>query len=319
MADLSYIQSTLETKIVGQNSTGVNMNYVGADSNGNMFVKDYSDGPVSPGTAASTSMLMGGQYNSALPTLTSTQQSAIQLDSSGRVLINMENLNVNYTAGVSSTGNLFTQTGLLNYNSFVFAITGTFVATITAKASNDGTTYFTIPVVSLTNLNQGPITAITVPDYYYIPINFQWLIITVSSYTSGTVNFNGYESTSNVKPVLPDKTQLQDNSGNGINSISNALNVNTKSPRTFSAPTTASVGTSSTTILAANASRAGLYLTNTTAYQISLGFNGNAAAYQNGITLFPGETFWMDEYSFSTGAVSAISSVATYIGVQEIT
>lgn len=50
-------------------------------------VKDQADGPVTPGTVASFSQLIGGQYNSSLPTLTSTQQSAFQLDSSGRLII----------------------------------------------------------------------------------------------------------------------------------------------------------------------------------------------------------------------------------------
>lgn len=49
--------------------------------------KDQSDGPVTPGTVASFSSLIGGQYNTALPTLTNGQQSAIQIDSSGRLLI----------------------------------------------------------------------------------------------------------------------------------------------------------------------------------------------------------------------------------------
>jgi hypothetical protein len=62
-------------------------------------------------------------------------------------------------------------------------------------------------------------------------------------------------------------------------------------------------------------------LSNTTAtQQISFGFDGNAAAYQFGLTLFPGQKFWMDEYSFSTGAIYAITSGSTtYIGIQEIT
>lgn len=40
MADLSYIQSTLETKLVGQDSTGNNVNYVGATPNGDLKVSD---------------------------------------------------------------------------------------------------------------------------------------------------------------------------------------------------------------------------------------------------------------------------------------
>jgi len=51
------------------------------------ITKDQADGPVSPGTVASFSQLIGGQYNSVLPTLTTGQQSAIQVDSSGRLLV----------------------------------------------------------------------------------------------------------------------------------------------------------------------------------------------------------------------------------------
>jgi hypothetical protein len=51
------------------------------------ITKDQSDGPVSPGTAASFSQLAGGQYNSSAPTLTTGQQSALQLDSAGRLLV----------------------------------------------------------------------------------------------------------------------------------------------------------------------------------------------------------------------------------------
>lgn len=51
------------------------------------LVTDSSDGPVTPGTAAGKASLIAGQFNTALPTLTTGQQSAIQLDSSGRQLI----------------------------------------------------------------------------------------------------------------------------------------------------------------------------------------------------------------------------------------
>lgn len=44
-------------------------------------------GAVSGGQAATSSLLTGGQYNGVLPSLLSSQQSAFQLDSSGRLLI----------------------------------------------------------------------------------------------------------------------------------------------------------------------------------------------------------------------------------------
>jgi hypothetical protein len=51
------------------------------------LVKDSADGPVAPGAVASFSTLIGAQYNSSLPSLLTTQQSALQCDSSGRLLI----------------------------------------------------------------------------------------------------------------------------------------------------------------------------------------------------------------------------------------
>lgn len=49
--------------------------------------QDAADGPVTPGTVAGKSILIGGQFNTALPTLTNGQQSAAQFDSSGRLII----------------------------------------------------------------------------------------------------------------------------------------------------------------------------------------------------------------------------------------
>ena len=51
------------------------------------IVKDQADGPVTPGTVAAFSQLAGGQFNSSPPTLTTGQQSALQLDSAGRLLV----------------------------------------------------------------------------------------------------------------------------------------------------------------------------------------------------------------------------------------
>jgi len=52
-----------------------------------LAVTDGADGPVAPGTVASKSMLAGGQYSSTLPVLTTGQQAAMQVDSSGRILV----------------------------------------------------------------------------------------------------------------------------------------------------------------------------------------------------------------------------------------
>jgi hypothetical protein len=87
LADLSRNAADLPVAIIGSTTGGVATTPVGSDSNGNLLVKDYADGPVTPGTVASVSTLIGGQYNTTLPTLSTTQQAALQVDSSGRVLI----------------------------------------------------------------------------------------------------------------------------------------------------------------------------------------------------------------------------------------
>lgn len=46
MSDLPYIQQTQEVKITGQDSSGNTVNYVGADTNGNLKVIDYATGAI---------------------------------------------------------------------------------------------------------------------------------------------------------------------------------------------------------------------------------------------------------------------------------
>lgn len=69
------------------NNTGSNPVPIQGGNSTSVKTADTSDGPVTPGTVATTSILTGGQYNSSLPTLASAQQAAVQLDSSGRVLV----------------------------------------------------------------------------------------------------------------------------------------------------------------------------------------------------------------------------------------
>ena len=88
-----------------------------------LSVLDGSDGPVSPGTAASYSSLAGGVYNSVLPTFTNGQQGALQLDSNGRLLVdasftstddhNYGTVGANTLRTASQIGNA---TGAANFN-----------------------------------------------------------------------------------------------------------------------------------------------------------------------------------------------------------
>ena len=89
----------------------------------------------------------------------------------------------------------------------------------------------------------------------------------------------------------------------------------------YSAPTSASVGLTSATVVAANPARTSLVLTNITTNtgQIALSFSSSAAEVNKGIILYPGEAFEMDERSFTPAACKAISDVAAQtLSIQEM-
>jgi hypothetical protein len=161
LGDLSYIERDAETKIVGQDSVGNQVNYVGADVNGNMFVLDYADGSAAGGTAATVSTLVGGIYNTTLPALTTGQQASLQLNSSGFLLVAppllvsppTQNITVIDSASTTVTGangqNFITGTPsagsaasfvLSNEYTVVVQVTGTWTGTLQIEMSLDGGT-----------------------------------------------------------------------------------------------------------------------------------------------------------------------------------
>lgn len=95
------------------------------------------------------------------------------------------------------------------------------------------------------------------------------------------------------------------------------LNFGTKVALTANSPANVSVGVTSGACLASNSIRKGAIFTNVSINRISMAI-GTAAVLNSGITLYPGGTWVMDEYNFTTGAINCIASVAASgIGVQE--
>lgn len=92
-----------------------------------------------------------------------------------------------------------------------------------------------------------------------------------------------------------------------------ATTVHSLAAKTFT-DSTATATTSSSTVLAANASRKlGTTIVNTSD-SISVSLNVTDAAVVNqGFTLKPGGTFYMDENSFTTGAITGITSTGSAI------
>ena len=306
-------------------------------------------------TTPASAIAVLGQFNTTPTTISSGNSSPLQLDNAANLLTNVKVIATNSDKNITGTITALNGTVVIAANgtsSVNASISGTWVATLVMEGQSGDGIWYTLAVG---NPNGGlNISSFTTNNLYTVGSGgFTQVRIRASTYTSGTVNVTMDASSGSAQTLAVDANGNQQivgnvasgtaDSGNGVKTsavynstlptftngqradnqsdANGAQFVSTKVPRTYSAPTTALVNTTSTLILAANANRKGLYLSNTTAtQQISLGFNGNAAAYQNGLTLFPGEKFWMDEYSFSTGAVYAITSGSTtYIGIQEIT
>jgi len=107
------------------------------DLAGNLRVKDSADGPVTSGTVAANSILIGGQFNTTLPTLTNTQQAAVQTDSSGRLLTNAGQTGL---SSVLTTGSLSTvgTTAVQMHSGSILAVTG---ITVRSSPSNTAMIY----------------------------------------------------------------------------------------------------------------------------------------------------------------------------------
>lgn len=81
------------------------------------------------GTAATASQLIGGIFNTTLPTITSGQQSALQLDNKGRILRGVDNGRISYASATTSAG--FTAAATANQD--VWRMSGSATKTVYIK------------------------------------------------------------------------------------------------------------------------------------------------------------------------------------------
>jgi len=126
VADLTELQAAQAVKIAGSPNSGIEDNFAEVDANNNLKVIDTSAGPVTPGIVAANSSLTGGQFNTALPTLTNAQQSSIQLDSSGRLIVTnapIDGFKATYSAAITDLATAALATD-------IFTITGSATKTV---------------------------------------------------------------------------------------------------------------------------------------------------------------------------------------------
>jgi len=156
-----------------------------------------------------------------------------------------------------------------------------------------------------------------------VPVTDNSGSLTVDNTTLSVVG-GGAEATALRVTLASDSTGVLSVDDNGASltvdgTVAISGTISTKTALTESAPTSTSIGASSTVAVNSNANRKGLILTNVSSAVISLSFDA-AAVLNDGITLPPWGVFVMDEYSFTTGEVRAIASVASSdLAVQEFT
>ncbi len=200
-----------------------------------------SQGSVAPGTAGTKSTLIGGVFNTSLPTLTNGQQSAIQLDSSGRqivmspgiptslgqqsaansqpVALANENVQDLYTIGQSAqtatVNNILTTTAgtapldLTGYRSGSVQIVSTGTAgTFIFEGSNDNVNFQTIPVYSQLILTGTPIvaaiTATASSLIYTFPVPMRYIRVRIATaITGGSIQaFSKFSQTSWIPAII---------------------------------------------------------------------------------------------------------------------
>lgn len=184
----AYGTAPTGTEVMGVNAYITNIPTVNQGTSP-WITKDQSDGPVTPGTVASFSQLIGGQYNTTLPTLTTTEQSAVQLDSSGRLIISpLTNASIVKAQLQDNSGNGLTSTTVGSTQALdvdvVLSVTDTDITTSGTIAASGATV--TISINGCSSLN------ISITGTWVATLQFQgqagdgtWYSISVSPNTGG--------------------------------------------------------------------------------------------------------------------------------------
>jgi hypothetical protein len=199
--------------------------------------------------------------------------------------------------------------------SFTAIVTGTVsVGVISFEATPDGINWFPLHISN----PYGTPSIITSYNLALGSATFQHAIggyVQIRVRLSTTITGAGTVQTE-IRPSVASTTQLVQviqPTGTNLHAVIDLV------PLTGSAPAAVSVGTSSGSVLASNVNRKGAVFTNTSTNTISFGLSGNAAVLNSGITLAPYGSWIMDDFTFTTGAITAIAGgAASNLSVQEL-
>lgn len=213
------------------------------------------------------------------------------------------------------------------------------MANLNAVVYSNGTKIFSANLNAYKNINPNLFVITYRADAVFFFINsFEIPVASAVGYNIDALNlpFRIHRINSTTPPVSSTSLAISaaavvDSNPNAVTNISDGtygwrkakvdangnLSTSTKISLTSSSPTASTVGTSTILVLAANANRKGLILTNTSTSKIFLGL-GASAILNSGIVLYPGGSWTMDEYNFTTVAINAIASItSSNLAIQE--
>lgn len=153
--------------------------------------------PAAPGAATATkSVLLGGVYNSSLPTFTNSQQGAMQVDANGRLLV-VEADSTSFTGTCSASCNgttLGSAVDTSGYGSIEVQMTSAGSGTVTFQCSSDNTNWTTCAGQNISGSASSTIqqTTMTATGQMVFPTWSRYFRPQFTAYTSGTFTIQGY-------------------------------------------------------------------------------------------------------------------------------
>lgn len=220
-----------------------------------------------------------------------------------------------WTSGTSVNTSVTTSAIGAGSTSFTVVVTGAVsVGVISFEATPDGINWFPLHVSN----PYGTPSIITTYNLALGSATFQHAVggyIQIRSRLSTAITGSGSVQME-IRPSNSDTAQLVQviqPTGTNLHAVIDSISL------TGNAPIAVAVGAASGAVLALNTSRKGAIFTNTSANTISFGLSGSAAVLNSGITLAPYGVWIMDQYTFTTGAITAIASAAaSNLAVQEL-
>lgn len=258
-------------------------------------------------TAVNTSTIASNQTNG-------TQK--VQLTDAGGSLYQVTKIDpANTTAVALGANGTFTGSAWTDVSNF--STLSVLIFTDQVSATNGLTVQYSTDGTNVDDTDQYTIPASNGQQFSFPLVGRYYRIF----YTNGAVAQGAFRLQSKIHstPLKPSSMRT----GSGVGQDSDAelvLNVNGRMLLIASAPATVSAGVTSGTLIASNASRKGLVVTNTSSLgTISLNLVNGSAVLNSGITLYPHDTWYMDEWTFTTSQINVIASLAaTSVAIQEM-